>query len=85
MSLKGIQDIQMLSYNSKENTDNCSFPLPSEHPCSSMVSLWLLIIISSLVINQLHLHTWGPAAKAMPWYERLPQNVTPALLTVRQL
>lgn len=50
-----------------------------------MVSLWLLIIICSLVINQLHLCRWGRAAKAMPWYEWLPRNVTPALLAVQQL
>lgn len=67
--------------------DNCPSPLLSE-PCSStdlsLVSLWLLIIICSLFINQLHLHRWGPAAKAVPWYEWLPQGENPALLTVRQ-
>jgi len=28
--LKGIQDFQILPYNSNKTTDNCSSPLPSE-------------------------------------------------------
>lgn len=64
---------------------HCSLSLvPPQHPCSSLVPLWLLIIICSLFINQLHLHRWGPAANVVPWPEWLSQDLNPALLTVRQ-